>query len=391
MKVSIVRCEDYTPSKVLRAVKEAVDLIGGMQSFVTEGQNVLLKPNLLTASPPDSGVCTHPSVMEAVVSLAHAAGGYCAIGDSPCINAETPEAFNRLVEVNGIGEVLHRTGASLVRFDDSGLELDVPDAAVFRQVLLAEAVLAADVLINLPKFKTHDLTILTLAVKNLFGCVPGRRKIEFHFQAGKDPVMFSQLLVDIARAVRPSLNIMDGIVGMDGQGPSAGRRRTFNLIMASPDPSALDAAACMVAGIDPLQIPTVRLASEQGLLDIDALEIVGHPLEKVRITGFQLPDAPDLAGRIPAPVYRTLRNQLVTSPVFNRKKCVECGVCVEACPVKAIRKQPKLKIDYSACIRCYCCREACPEHAIDLRKGRLRYPIEMAFEVRHRLRSLIKR
>ena len=379
-QVSLVKCEDYTPSMVLRAVKEAVDLLGGISRFVTNGNNVLVKPNLLSAHAPESAVCTHPSVVEAVLGLALAAGGHCVVGDGPAIMGETPAGYARLLETTGMRTVLERNGVQSVRFDEGFIERGDFGGRVFRQFPIAKAVDSADVLINLPKFKTHSLTGITGAVKNLYGCLPVRRKIEFHLQAGDNPEMFAQIIVDVARTVRPNLSIMDAIVGMDGQGPSAGRVRKFGFILTSTDPVALDSVACIIAGIDPLSIHTLRLASEQeiGTADIESIEILGETTESVCIENFELPTRENLEKRIPKPIYRALKNQFTKKPVFIRKKCTGCGTCVSICPTKVISgEKNRLKIDYSKCIRCYCCQEVCPKKAIRVRPGPLRSTMEL--------------
>lgn len=379
VKVSVVRCEDYTPSSVLKAVKESVDLLGGMEQFVSPGQRVLVKPNLLAAHRPEAAVTTHPSVVEAVIGLATAAGGHCTVGDSPCITGETPSGFERVLETTGIWDAADRTGASLVRFDGGGSEREICSGAVLRRIPLADAVGNADVLINVPKLKTHQLTLLTGAVKNLFGCVPGRRKLELHLQAGDNRELFAQFLVDILKAVRPALSIMDGIVGMDGQGPSSGRRRKFGMILASTDPVALDAVVCMAAGLNPMSVPTLRLAQEQGggTADLSAIEVVGTDLEDLRIADFMLPRPGGMMYRVPKPIHRFLRNQFVPSPVVIREKCTHCLSCLNGCPADAISDdEGVLRIDYGCCIRCYCCQEVCPEGAIIVKTGRLRRSME---------------
>lgn len=393
-RVSVVRCPDYTPSNVLKAVKEAVDLLGGMERFVLPGQSVLLKPNLLSPRAPESAVCTHPAVVEAVAGLATSVGGKCSLGDSPSLSGETPESFSRLIHTTGMLDAAERAGIEVVRFDDSAREREIPSALVFRRFLLSNALDDANVLINLPKFKTHELTLLTGAVKNLFGCVPGRRKIEFHLQAGADPETFSQILVDLLRAVRPSLSIMDGIVGMDGQGPSAGRRRNFGLLLASEDSVALDAVACLVAGVDPMAIPTLRLASEQGvgIADPARIEVSGASIEEVRIPDFLLPPRGDAISRVPKPIYRLIRNQLIRTPVFLTDRCTSCATCVQVCPVRAISDHKgRLRLDRGKCIRCYCCQEVCPEEAIVLRSGHLRGAVDAAVRIRRKLKNCLKR
>ncbi|HET6456501.1 MAG TPA: DUF362 domain-containing protein [Armatimonadota bacterium] len=403
--VAIVKCEDYTPSKVFKAVKEAVDLLGGMGQFVSPGQKVLLKPNLLSSRPPDSAVCTHPAVMEAVAGLAAATSGIvCSVGDSPSIGAENWDKYKRLLSVTGMMESIERAGIEPVRFDDSSIEREIPEAKVFHRLLLTKALDECDVLINIPKFKTHGLVRISGAIKNLFGCVPGRRKAMFHLQAGDNPEMFAQMLVDVLRAVQPRLSIMDAIVGMDGQGPAAGRRRNFGLIIASADPVALDATACRVAGIDPMSIPTVRLASEQGLGVADEIEVLGLQPEEVQIEDFLMPPQGDLVSRLPGPIYRLLRNQLIVSPRFVTEKCTDCRQCVEMCPMSVITVEngpsvpsrvtnygSRLKIDYSRCIRCYCCHEVCPQEAILLRPGRLRRSMSVPLAIRRAILAVLKR
>jgi len=198
--------------------------------------------------------------------------------------------------------------------------------------------------------------------------------------------------VDVLRAVRPKLSIMDGIVGMDGQGPGAGRRRNFGLIIASGDPVALDATACRVAGIDPMTIPAIQLAAEQGLGITDGIEVVGLQPEEVLIEDFLMPPQGDLISRAPKPIYRLLRNQLVVSPRFIREKCTGCRQCVEMCPMNVIGgEENRLKINYSKCIRCYCCHEVCPEGAIYLRGGRLRGSMSALLGVRRAILAVLKR
>ncbi|MBN2404975.1 MAG: DUF362 domain-containing protein, partial [Coriobacteriia bacterium] len=157
--VSIVRCEDYTPSNVLRAVEEAVDILGGIGQFVQTGQRVLVKPNLLSPHPPEDAVTTHPAVVEAVIGLAAAAGATCVIGDCPSIRADTPAGYQQLLNVTGMSDVMQRTGATSLRFDDSAMEWEVESAKVFRKLTLAEALDIGDVLFNVAKFKTHELTL----------------------------------------------------------------------------------------------------------------------------------------------------------------------------------------------------------------------------------------
>jgi uncharacterized protein (DUF362 family)/Pyruvate/2-oxoacid:ferredoxin oxidoreductase delta subunit len=378
-RVSIVKCPDYT-ADVSSAVRAAVELIGGMEAFVRPGERALLKPNLLSPYHPDRAVTTHPSVVEGAAELVLAAGASCSVGDSPNITAESVEAYKRLLEKTGMQGVADRIGIKTVRFDVGSREHDVDGAKVFHKISLSSALDDADVLVDIPKFKTHALTMITGAVKNLFGCVNVRPKIEYHLKAGDRPELFAQALVDILREVRPKLTIMDAIVGMDGAGPSSGRPSPFGFILASADPVAVDAVACLAAGVDPMTIPMLRLAHEQGLgmADPSEIETVGASIDEIRIPDFEMPPRNDFVSRMPRPIYKMLRSGLIRFPIILHQKCVRCGTCVKACPVEAIREDGGLlKIDYAKCIRCYCCQEACPHAAILIRSGLIRRTAEL--------------
>ena len=391
--VSVVKCSDYQPQNVMKAVKEAVDLLGGMKKFVQPNNRVLIKPNLLSSRPPESAIDTHPAVIEAVTRLAIEAGGSCRIGDSPATGVDTPEAYNRLLKITGMQDVIDRTDAESVRFDDTGSEREVPDAQAFRRIMLTDAIFDADFMINVPKLKTHALTLITGAIKNLYGCVPGSRKIEFHLQAGDNPEMFAQILLNILKVVHPGLSIIDGIIGMDGQGPNAGRRRTFGLIIAGTDPVAIDTVLCRIVGIDPAIVPMLRMASEQGIgvADLSEIQVVGVQPEEVLISDFQLPPQADILNRLPKPLHLMLRNHMVASPTFLREKCTGCGACAKACPVHAINGRGKnLSYDYSTCIRCYCCQEVCPQEAIYLQTSRFRSALETAIAAQWKVKHYVK-
>jgi len=373
--VAIVRCRDYSKSNVSTAIREAVDLLGGIENFVQPANRVLLKPNLLSPRKPEASITTHPAVIEVIAELIHEVGAKSFIGDSPASTSDSAEAYRNLLNITGMLGAAANSGAETVRFDDSGVVHSVSEAIIFRNILLSGELDAADVLINVPKLKTHELTRITGAVKNLFGCVPGRRKVEFHLQAGTDSEQFAQILVDILREVRPAISIMDAVIGMEGQGPAAGQLRDIGLIIASADPVALDAVVCMIIGLDPFAVPTLKLAHEQGvgIASPEQISVVGTPIEQVRIADFKLPPRCDALSRVPKPIYKLLRNQFTRSPHFIREKCSGCKACAEICPVKAISgKGTKLKIDYSKCIRCYCCQEICPNKAISLHTGWLR-------------------
>ena len=363
--VCIERCEAYDADLVFDRIKAAVDALGGMGRFVKTGQNVLLKPNLLSPSEPSKAVTTHPAVVEAVIRLVKDAGGHPAIGDSPGIGSLLP-----VTEKTGIAQVARRHGAEIVPFDES-VPVDALDNHLFRQIEIARAVADADVVINLPKVKSHGQMLLTLAVKNLFGCIAGRRKIEWHMRAGRDYNLFARLLVEVCRAVRPALNIADGIVGMEGNGPGSGDPVQLGFVAASADPFALDAVLCSILGVEPGRLLTARAAAEMGLgtIDLAQIDVLGPDPAELRPPHFRLPPTRPLLF-FPGRIGRMLSHRLRPKPSIVRSECELCGVCKSKCPAGAI-SQPKkwMRIDYNQCISCFCCQELCPPGAIKIKRS----------------------
>ncbi len=198
--VSIVKCQNYDESLVLSGLRRSIDLIGGIGNFVKKGNRVLLKPNLLYGKSPEKAVTTHPSILRGMIQIVREAGGIPSIGDSPAVGSLTKTA-----EKAGIKAVADEMKCPLVEFDKPVLP-PKGGGKIFKQLEIDQTVLEADVIINLPKFKTHSLTLLTLGVKNLFGCVPGPRKALWHLKAGEDRKTFAQILLDIYQIIRPPLH-----------------------------------------------------------------------------------------------------------------------------------------------------------------------------------------
>lgn len=365
--VAIVKCADYDRANVDAAISEALALA---ELRLAEGR-VLLKPNLLSARRPEDAVTTHPAIVEAIGRIAVAKGCEVALGDSPPFAGLNPDRYLRLCETTGMAIAARALGIPIIRFEEHSSSIPHPEGRFYKSFEIARAALDADVVVNIPKLKTHGLTAFSGAIKNMFGCIPGVRKGLFHVQAAESREAFAQMLVDLLGAIKPSVNVMDAVVAMEGEGPNAGRPRQVGVVLASSDPVALDAVACAIVGFDPVSIDTTRLAAEQGLgvADLSRIQNRGERIENAAVTDFEPSSGRNDWARIPAPVRRLLRRNLVAIPRIVERECTGCGDCAAACPVKAISPGRPARIALDRCIRCYCCAEVCNFSAVQLRRG----------------------
>jgi len=361
--VSIVKCPNYDENKVLSGLRRSIDLIGGIQTFVKKGHHVLLKPNLLYGKSPEKAVTTHPAIVKGVIEIVREAGGVPFIGDSPSIGS-----LMKAAEKAGIKAVADEMKCPLVEFNRPVLPPN-GKGKIFKQLEIDQTVLEADVIINLPKWKTHVQMLLTLGVKNLFGCIPGPRKALWHLKAGEDRKTFAQILVDLYQVIQPSLTLLDGIVGMEGNGPNSGRPIPLGLILASGDSLSLDQIVCDLLGISRKSLLTNRVAFEQGL-GKDKIDVVGERVEDVKISNFQFPTLSQMDWNLPGFLTEALKNAFTSRPFIEEERCKACDRCEEICPPKALaRKGKDFIFDYEQCIRCFCCLEVCPEGAISIKPG----------------------
>ena len=396
-KVALVRCEDYDLGRVQTCLGQALDLLGGVSSFVRPGQRVLLKPNLLRAMSPDTAATTHPAVVAAAARLVREAGGLPVILDSPG-GPYSPILLRRLYRRTGMEWAAEISGAEL-NYDVTTEQVPLPAGRVLHRLDIVRPLLDADVLINLAKFKTHNLTTLTLSIKNLFGLVPGALKVGYHGKL-QNKNRFVEGLVDILLYARPALNIIDAVVAMEGNGPSGGDPRALGALIAAADAFAADIVAAALVGLSPTDVATTEAGCRRGLTTgrIEDLRLLGDPLDELRVADFRRGTAADVdPGLLPRKLLalvggargeeasdgrtspgKALVNwfgrQLVPLPSAS-ERCIGCGFCVKHCPVDAIRIVDDLaQMDASKCIRCYCCHELCPELAVELRRpflGRL--------------------
>ena len=389
-KVALVACDAYEMAIVEAALQRALGAVGGMEAFVSPGQVVALKPNLVRAMTPDQAATTHPMLVAAVIRAVRAAGAEALVVDSPG-GPFTPGALKALYRKTGMDWAVREAGGSL-NLDVRSVQVPVEDGHALHRIDVAAAIAEADAVINLPKLKTHNLTGLTLSVKNLFGVVPGTLKIAYHGKM-QETERFCQGMLDILSCTRPVLNIMDAVIAMEGNGPSGGEPRPANALILGADALSVDAVATALVGLDPTDVATTAAAVRRGWTTgrLEDIELLGDALETLRIEGFRLGtnlsfdpgllpvflrqllpkrDADEMErGRVRSWSSRWLTQQLLAYPEAGAK-CTGCGYCARNCPVDAITMvDGRAQMDLKRCIRCYCCHELCPELAIDLKRS----------------------
>lgn len=369
MTVSVLRCDTYDLNQLKETIKKSLENLGGLEVFVSKGDRVLLKTNLLMKKTPDEATTTHPMFVRAIAEILIEHGAKVLIGDSPG-GPFLESRMKNIYRATGMQETANATGAAL-NFNLKSFTVDSKDSLLLNKIELTDMINDVDKIINLPKLKTHGLTVFTGAVKNLFGMIPGTIKAEYHVRM-PEVNDFSNALIDICEQVKPVLHIMDGIMAMEGAGPSSGVPKKANVIIASDNPHDLDKVACELIGLKVMDVPTLRMAFGRGLTTIDLSEVgvTGDSLEELKIRDFV--KAPANSGRkrrIPKPIMVLLVKQLKSKPIFNDSKCIGCGDCELNCPPKAIVMiDRKPVVDYKKCISCFCCQELCPAKAIDIKK-----------------------
>ncbi|HOP69410.1 MAG: DUF362 domain-containing protein [Dethiobacteria bacterium] len=361
--VSLAKCPSYREEALRPALLELLEPWGGAGGLISSGQKVLLKPNLLTAAPPEEAVTSHPALISALVQLFQEAGARVFIGDSP-----GGGSYTRVLQVTGMLEVARKTGAEILSFSEAGGRL-----VDGRRIPLAKALEEVDLVVNVAKLKTHPLSGLTAAVKNTFGCVVDKHKMRLHLEH-PSPGRFGRLLLDICLAVNPGFNIIDAVIGMEGQGPRNGRPRPIGLLLAGKSAVAVDTVAAAIAGFKPVEVTTLEAAKRRKLpgSSLADIRLAGLSLEEARIDQF---DRGVIArGRIdrlvthyPVHWVMNLFRRMRPYPRVDRRACRGCRICAQHCPPQVISiEDGAALIDRGRCIRCYCCQEMCPYGAVRL-------------------------
>jgi len=370
--VALVRCESYDRDAVCAAVRTGVDLLGGVRRFVSPGERIVLKPNVLAGAPPEQCVGTHPELLYAVGRLFASVSRELAYGDSPGAGASA-EHLQRA----GLSSAAAELGLSPADFD-RGRPVSFTASPQARRFMIAEGVLGASGLVSISKLKSHQLTRMTGAVKNLYGCIPGRHKKLGHL-AYPGAFEFSSYLVALNLLLRDRLrlHVMDGIMAMEGNGPRNGTPVHLGVLLFSTDPVALDAVMASLVDLQPLRVPTAGPGRHWGLgtCRLEEIELVGDSPKAARNGHFRVPRGPTLDFSA-AGALTVVNNLIGPRPVIDTRRCSRCGSCVEACPVrpKALaQRDPNSppSYDYLRCTRCYCCQEICPEGAIAVKRTAL--------------------
>ncbi|MBQ6981539.1 MAG: DUF362 domain-containing protein [Synergistaceae bacterium] len=364
-KVLFIRQENYNQSEIDSAVLRAFDHFGGVSHFISKGDKVLLKVNLVSGHDIERRVTTDPSIVRAVARLVIDAGGTPLIADSPGI-----DSFKSAAEKAGFMAVARELGIECHELTDP-VDLPTSEGADFHRIQVSRYVVEADKVISLAKLKTHGQMYLTMGVKNLFGCVPGRLKAGWHYNVGLNREKFASLLLDIYMGVKPDLTILDGVIGMDGDGPTSGEPYNFGIIGAAVDALAMDMHLCGMLGGKLEDYPLYMAAKKRNMpqCNIDPSNVEGDIDSSHVFSGVKLPKTRSM--RL-LPHIPFLDRLMTSKPVHIPELCIGCGRCAAVCAAGALKhKDRHLYFDYGKCIRCYCCHEMCPVKAIKFRESRL--------------------
>ena len=371
--VSVVRMSEYADIEATKgAITRLLEPIGGLEA-VKEGMRVVIKANLVSAMKPEEAATTHPTLLCALCELLVERGASVVIGDSPG-GLYTSAFVGRVYSASGVREA-EKHGAVL-NSDFSQRDAEFPEGKVLHSFTYTGYLDRADMIINFCKLKSHGMMGMSCAAKNMFGTVPGVIKPEYHFRFPKYED-FADLIVDLDEYFHPTLSICDAVVGMEGNGPTAGTPKRIGCLLASRSPHTLDAVAARILGFEKEELPILNAAYLRGMIPegLEDITLFGT-LDGLILTDFERVverRSLEFSGNGKG-IFKRLRGRLLgavlkTKPVLKKDICIGCGVCANICPAKAIRiVKKKAVIDRGACIRCFCCQEFCPKSAMKVHR-----------------------
>lgn len=370
-RVHIQKCSSYNIDEVEKKLIKILEKLFDAEKLKSEyGENILIKPNILTGAKPDEAVVTHPVVVDVCAGYFIEKGFSVTIGDSPAVDSLKSASVK-----SGIDRVLKKYNLNYADFKNT-IELNNPDGKLVKNFKIVKAYQDSDIIINIAKLKTHSQMYYTGAMKNLFGFIYNLQKSKYHFRF-QERKNFASMIVDLNCLIKPQISIIDAVLSMQGEGPRNGKPYKSGFLAASKSALALDIVASSLIGYDYNNIPIISEAITRkmdGIYSIDDIDLDGKKLEDYECKNFKKIDAvKDIAmfkNIIPGFLYETCRKFLIPRPFFSKEKCKLCMNCVEICSADALKivNERYIGIDYDKCIRCYCCGEVCPHDAIDIRK-----------------------
>ncbi|NIT36559.1 MAG: DUF362 domain-containing protein [candidate division Zixibacteria bacterium] len=386
VRVFVARAYSYEEADIRPVLEALAEAAGGWDVVAPPGRPALVKPNLMAAREPARAVTTHPAFIGVLATILRERGREVIVGDSP---AGAVRGIKRVWENTGAAAAARAAGVPLVSFEASGSVTRRVNSRFIDEIRVARVCDEAAV-IGVAKLKTHFLTTLTGAVKNCLGIIPGLAKAELHRRA-PHPEDFSELLVDLIPALAPTFTFVDGVVGLEGDGPASGDAREFNVVVAGDNVAAVDVVLARMLGFAPEDVLTVKLSIERGLAPADPEVVwVGEGYAELVFGDVAAPGSLWLR-HLPRPLLRFAGRQFVIRPAVVADRCDGCEQCVASCPVGAARLSGDVaSIDPAKCIQCLCCCETCAAEAIrlkPLRVARLYYGIRDLNRRRRRRRS----
>ena len=375
-KVAFHACDSYDEARLAEILRKQMDVFGYDSAFF-EGKKVVIKPNLVMKKTPDAAATTNPVILSALLTVLAQRGCQPVIAESPggIFNRQRLEGIYR---VCGIEAVAKQHGVAL-NYDTEAVNVSFPDGKTIKRFHILKPVAEADILIDLCVLKSHGLTKMSAAIKNFFGTIPGIEKFEMHatFPDYKD---FGSMICDLCEMyckTKAVIAVTDAVIGMEGNGPTAGTPRKIGAVMMSPNPFASDIVGETLLGFAGT-VPIVREGVSRGLCpaDISGIELIGDAIAPLQMTDFKEPDSAQ--NRAPSLLTKFSGGKIgrffMPRPVADASKCRGCGECVASCPQHTIVLEKKngkkiARIRHADCIRCYCCQELCPFEAIRIKKN----------------------